>query len=305
MAYKILLGPSSFAETDAMPLLRLQQAGYEVVDNPYKRKLTKTELVALLTPDVIGIIAGLEPLDREVLAGSRLKVVSRVGSGMSNVDQSAAGELGIAVRSTPNGPTQAVAELTLGALLGLLRLIPQMDRALHAGTWDKRIGTQLAEKTVAIVGFGRIGRRVAELLAPFKVRLLIVDPFLNQADITTGVLATLDEALAKADIISLHSSGEDCLLGAREFSQMKNGVFLLNVARGGLVDEQALLAALDTGRVAGAWLDTFTVEPYSGALCGRSNVVLTPHVGSYTLECRQGMENEAVDNLLEVLGENR
>lgn len=302
MSQKILLGPSSFAETDKAPLARLQEAGYEVVDNPYKRKLTKPELFDLLTPDVIGIIAGLEPLDREVMSRSSLKVVSRVGSGMSNVDQNAAEELGIAVRSTPNGPTEAVAELTLGALLSLLRMIPQMDQALHACKWNKRIGAQLEGKTVAIVGYGRIGRRVAELLSPFHIRLLVVDPYLKQSDVAEAELMALDEALPQADVISLHSSGEACLLGEREFRLMKQGAFLLNVARGGLVAEEPLIAALDDGRVVGAWFDTFGTEPYTGPLCGRENVVLTPHVGSYTLECRQGMENEAVDNLLAVLG---
>jgi D-3-phosphoglycerate dehydrogenase len=302
MSQKIILGPSSFAETDRTPFLRLQEAGFEVIDNPYRRKLTKAELFELLTPDVVGIIAGLEPLDREVLSRSKLKVISRVGSGMSNVDQEAARELGIAVRSTPNGPTEAVAELTLGALLSLLRMVPLMDRALHAGKWDKRIGAQLEGKTVAIVGYGRIGRRVVELLAPFHVRLLVVDPFLEQSSVVSVELLDLHDALPLADIVTLHSSGEACLLGEREFGLLKNGAFLLNVARGGLVDEPALVAALDVGTVAGAWLDTFGTEPYCGPLCGRENVVLTPHVGSYTLECRQGMENEAVDNLLEALG---
>lgn len=302
MASTIVLGPSSFAETDKTPLMRLQEAGYKVVDNPFKRKLTKAELFDLLTPDVVGIIAGLEPLDREVLSRSKLKVVSRVGSGITNVDLKAAEELGIAVRSTPNGPTEAVAELTIGTLLGLLRMIPQMDRALHDGRWDKRIGAQLEGKTVLIVGYGRIGRRVAELLAPFRVRLLVVDPFLEQTKVPECKLMTLEEALPLADIISLHSSGEACLLGEREFGLMKRGAYLLNVARGGLVSEDAMIAAIDAGSIAGAWLDTFAAEPYSGSLCGRPNVVLTPHVGSYTLECRQGMENEAVDNLLAVLG---
>jgi D-3-phosphoglycerate dehydrogenase / 2-oxoglutarate reductase len=302
MASKILLGPSSFAEIDKAPLARLLEAGYEVVDNPYKRKLTKAELFDLLDLGVIGIIAGLEPLDREVLTRSKLKVVSRVGSGISNVDLKAAEELGIAVCSTPNGPTEAVAELTIGALLGLLRMIPQMDRALHDGRWDKRIGTQLAGKTVALIGYGRIGRRVAELLAPFRVRILVVDPFLEQAGLAGIELMPLDEALPLADIVTLHSSGETCLLGPREFGLIKQGAFLLNVARGGLVAEEALVAALDCGRITGAWFDTFGTEPYSGALCGRTDVVLTPHVGSYTVECRQEMENEAVDNLLAALG---
>ncbi|MBI5677955.1 MAG: hydroxyacid dehydrogenase [Planctomycetes bacterium] len=301
MKRKVLLGPSSFAETDKTPLERLLAAGFGVIDNPYKRKLTKSELFDLLTPDVVGIIAGLEPLDREVLGRSNLKVVSRVGSGMSNVDMQAAVELGITVCSTPNGPTSAVAELTIGALLGMLRMIPLMDHALHRSEWLKRIGVQLEGKTVAIIGYGRIGHRVAELLAPFKVKLLLVDPG-STADMVDGYSRLpLDEALAKADIVTLHCSGEECLIGEREFSRMKQGIYILNVARGSLIDEDALVKALEEKKVAGAWIDTFKNEPYTGALCRFPNVILTPHVGSYTVECRRQMENDAVEHLLKVL----
>lgn len=297
MREKILIGPSSFAETDKAPLERLLSAGYEVIDNPYKRKLSKNELLILLTSDVTGLIAGLEPLDRDVLRHSKLKVVSRVGSGLSNVDLPAADELGIKVCSTPNGPTAAVAELTIGAMLGLLRMIPVMDQALHNGKWSKKIGVQLEGKSVAIIGFGRTGRRVSELLKPFNVRLLVVDP----SPVTGVVTVSLKEALTEADIVTLHSSGEDCIIGENEISIMKPGVFILNVARGGLISEDALVKFLESGKVAGAWLDTFKEEPYSGPLCRFPNVVLTPHVGSYTLECRKQMETEAVDNLLNVL----
>lgn len=301
MKEKILIGPSSFAETDKAPLERLLSTGYEVIDNPYKRKLSKNELLTLLTSDVTGIIAGLEPLDNDVLRHSSLKVVSRVGSGLSNVDLSAANELNIKVCSTPNGPTAAVAELTIGALLGLLRMIPVMDQDLHNGKWSKKIGVQLEGKNVAIIGFGRIGRRVYELLKPFKVNILVVDPSLTAAPVTGISDVSLKEALTKADIVTLHSSGEDCIIGEDEISLMKPGVFILNVARGGLISEDALVKALENGKVAGAWLDTFKDEPYSGLLCRFPNVVLTPHVGSYTLECRKQMEMDAVDNLLNYL----
>lgn len=301
MAFKILIGPSSFAETDKTPLNRLIAAGYQVIDNPYKRKLTKNELFELLKFDVIGLVAGLEPLDREVLQRSQLRVVSRVGSGISNVDLTAALDLGIKVCSTPDGPVEAVAELTLGALLGLLRMIPLMDQALHKGEWIKKIGVQLEGKTVAVIGFGRIGRRVAELLSPFRVNLLIVDPFL--ADNAAGhyVKLSLADALPQADIVTIHSSGEECVIGESEFDLMKTGVFLLNVARGGVISEEALIKAIENGTVAGAWLDTFEEEPYKGPLCSYRNVILTPHVGSYTAECRSRMEGEAVENLLKAL----
>lgn len=299
MNQKILLGPSSFAQLDSAPMDKLISAGFEVVNNPFGRKLTKQELLDLL-PGITGIIAGLEPLDHEVMSKSSLKVISRCGSGMSNVDLDAARKFGIQVFSTPFGPTSAVAELTVGAMLSLLRMVPQMDRDLHDGKWTKRIGAQLEGKTVVIVGFGRIGRKVASLLQPFHVRLIAVDPELKEKS-DGAELLPLDKALSMADIITIHSSGEEQLIGENEFKLMKEGSFLLNAARGGLVNEESLIHALEGGKVAGAWLDTLCTEPYAGTLCKFPQVILTPHVGSYTMECRRSMEMEAVDNLISAL----
>lgn len=301
MGYKILIGPSSFAEIDKTPLKRLIAAGYDVLDNPFKRKLTKNELLHLLDKDVVGLIAGLETIDREVLETSNLRVVSRVGAGISNVDIEAGRDLGIGIFSTPDAPTNAVAELTLGALLGLLRSIPLMDHALHDGQWKKKIGVQLKGKTVVIIGFGRIGCRVAKLLFPFDVRILIVDPYVDESACAGYRKVTLQEALPEADIVTIHCSGNDCIISEREFALFKKGIYLLNVARGGVISEPSLIRAIENGTVAGAWLDTYEEEPYRGPLCDFSNVVLTPHVGSYTAECRLQMENEAVDNILNYL----
>lgn len=299
---KVLIGPSSFSEVDHSPLERLTETGCDVIDNPFKRKLTKSELIDLLNEGVTGLIAGLEPLDREVLESSKLKVVSRCGSGLSNVDLETAKEFNIEVCFTPDGPTSAVAELTLGAMLGLLRMIPLMDKNLHEGRWTKKIGMQLEGKTVVIIGYGRIGKKVASLLLPFNVNLLVVDPFLQEPiDDMPSAVVSLEEALPKADIVTLHSSGKDCVLGKKEFQLIKPGAFVLNAARGGLIDEVALISAIEGGRIRGAWLDTFKQEPYVGLLTRYPQVVLTPHVGSYTLECRKRMEMEAVQNLIKVL----
>lgn len=296
MAIKIFIGPSSFAEIDKSPLTRLKEAGYEVIDNPYKRKLTEAELIELL-PGVKGIIAGLEPLNSKVLQNCDLKVISRCGSGMSNVDTEKAKELGIAVRSTPLGPTDAVAELTIGCLIGLIRQIPQMNQLLHGKIWAKRIGRQLGRSCVTVIGLGNIGRRVAGLLVSFGAKVLGVDPkFSGKVD---GIIVLdLKQALAAADIVTLHSSGDHCLLDDREFSLMKSGVYVLNAARGSLINEDALRRALDSGKVAGAWLDTYQKEPYEGRFCEYEQVILTPHIGSYTAECRSSMELESVENLI-------
>ncbi|MDP2664263.1 MAG: phosphoglycerate dehydrogenase [bacterium] len=281
--------------------MKLKEQGYEVVQNPFKRKLTKEELFNLLQPSVIGLIAGLEPLDREVLQKSSLKVISRCGSGMSNVDLKAAEDLGIKVFSTPNGPTRAVAELTVGALLSLLRNIPQMNDSLHSGLWDKKTGSELFGKTIAILGFGRIGRAVAQLVLAFGAHVYAVDPFFSGLLPQGVVLKPLEEALKEAHIITIHCDGNKPILGNEQFQKMKEGSYLLNAARGELVDELSLVQALEVGKIRGAWLDTFSTEPYQGALTSYKQVILTPHIGSYTTECRQTMETAAVDNLLTAL----
>ena len=302
---KILIGPSSFSATDPGPLELLMSTGAEVIDNPFKRRLTKAELLELLSGGITGIIAGLEPFDKEVLNYSKaLKVVSRCGSGMSNVDQKAAQEADILVRYTPDAPVDSVAELSLGAMLSLLRMIPVMNSELHANKWTKKIGALLSEKTVLIIGFGRIGRRLSELLKPFRAKILVVDPFFpeNTQDVEN---VSLEEGLSRADIISVHSSGEGCIIGEKEMGYIKPGALLLNAARGALINEDVLIKALDSKQIEAAWLDVFDEEPYNGPLIDYPQVILTPHVGSYTRECRKRMETESVNNLIEAFKKKR
>jgi len=294
---KILIGPSSFADMNQAPLTKLEEVGYQILNNPFKRKIRKEELLELLNKNVTGLIAGLETLDRSVLMNSNLKVISRCGAGMSNVDMDAAKELGIRVYNTPFGPTRAVAELTVGCLLALIRQVPQMDRALHEGRWDKRIGRQLKGMNVLVIGYGRIGQAVAKLLRVLEVEIMVCDPGFGKDEIPLPVWK-LEDALPLADVVALHASGEARILGRQEIGLMKRGVFILNAARGELIDEDALMDALDSGQVAGAWLDTFNREPYEGSFVNYEQVILTPHVGSYTYEGRLQMELDAVDNLI-------
>jgi len=293
---KILIGPSSFADMNRAPLQKLEELGCQIFNNPYKRKIKKEELLELLDKNITGLIAGLETLDKYVLKKSKLKVISRCGAGMSNVDLEAARKLGISVYNTPFGPTRAVAELTVGCLLSLIRQVPQMDRALHDRQWDKRVGRQLKGMTILVIGYGRIGQAVAQLIGAFETKIIICDPNLKKEN--AYPVMTLHEALPFADVITLHAGGEDRILGTDEFSLMKPGVFILNGARGELIDEDALITAIGSGQVAGAWLDTFHQEPYEGLITRCENVIMTPHVGSYTYEGRLQMELDAVDNLI-------
>ncbi|MBI3117874.1 MAG: hydroxyacid dehydrogenase [Candidatus Hydrogenedentes bacterium] len=304
MTLRVAIGPSSFADEDPAPRRLLETAGVEVKENPFKRRLNEAEIIDHLK-DVDGLVAGLEPLNRRVLesAAPRLKAVARVGIGMTNVDLEAAQALGIKVSNTPDGPVNAVAELTLAALLALLRRLVPTNAALHAGQWKKSIGAGLMGAKVLLIGYGRIGRRVAVLLRAFGAEVLVYDPYLDRGTLRDEELpVTLEEGLDEAEVISLHASGDTCLLDAHAFEKMRDGVLLLNSARGELVDEQALVQALDSGKVAGVWFDAFWQEPYTGPLTRYEQALLTPHTGTYTRQCRLDMETTAVQNLLRDLG---
>lgn len=301
---KVAIGPSSFAEEDDAPLRALEAAGVEVRPNPFSRRLNEAEIIEQLD-GMDGLIAGLEPLNRKVLTASpQLKALARVGIGVNNVDFAAAAECNIKVSSTPDPPAKAVAELTVAALLSILRKLPQMNAALHAGQWKKNIGLSLVGTAVLLVGFGRIGRRVAQLLQAFDAHVYFFDPQLPESAEPHGAIRvqSLTEGLELAQIISLHAGGADKILDAEAFAKMRNGAIILNSARGELIDEPALVAALESGKVAAGWCDAFEQEPYSGPLTKFDQMLLTPHAATYTRQCRLDMEMQAVANLLRDLG---
>ena len=299
---KIAITTSSFAKFSSEPLKLLDAQGITYVLNPHGRKLIEGETIDLLQ-GCIGVAAGTEPLSSDVMdALPELKVISRCGTGMDNVDQSAAADRGIVVCSTPNGPTLAVAELTLGYALDLMRQITLMDRELRSGVWKKRMGNTLQGKKLGIIGFGRIGSMVADVFAPFGVEVAFSDRIVESNKFNKMSLA---ELLAWADIVSLHctrEAGECPLLDEEQLRTMKPGGWIINASRGGLVDEGALYQLLQTGHLAGAAIDVFEQEPYDGNLTKLNNVILTPHIGSYAKESRIQMEIDTVKNLLDALG---
>jgi D-3-phosphoglycerate dehydrogenase len=303
---KVLISTSSFGRSGTEPLDLLASAGFESIVNPYDRRLTADEVVEL-GHECIGIIAGLEPLDEEVLDQlPELRCISRVGVGLDNVDLEAAAARGVEVRNTPEGPTRAVAELTLALVLALLRKIPLADRNLRNGVWQKEMGFLLQDKTIGIVGLGRIGRAVAELFLCLGCSILATDPFPDQEWLENHRVAMIpiDDLLSQSDIITLHMAhepGAGLIISEKEINRMKETAFLINLARGEVLDENVLFQALSDGRIAGAALDVFTMEPYHGPFTELDNVVLTPHLGSYALEGRLQMEVDAVKNLLDVL----
>lgn len=300
MKGKVIISTSSFAKFDKKPLDMLEKEGLSVEMNPFGRKLSAEEISGLLS-DADFLIAGTEPLTREVLAGSKnLKVISRCGTGLDNVDLKAAEELGIKVFNTPDAPAQSVAELTVGLIFSLLRCIPLMDRGLREGVWQKKMGNLIAGKRIGIIGLGRIGRKVAAIFSSIGADVGYTD-ITEIKDASDYRFMNIKDLIVWADVITIHSGGTKDgkpLLGDEEIALMQGGKFIINTGRGGLVDEGALATAIKEGRVAGAALDVFKNEPYDGPLVKMDEVILTPHVGSYAVEARISMEIEATQNLL-------
>lgn len=303
---KILTSPSSFGQVGNEPVDLLVQNGYEVINNPYSRKLTEDEVIELAA-DCIGIVAGVEPLTAKVMdALPKLKCISRVGIGMDSVDLSYAAKKGIIVTNTPDGPTRAVAELTLAMTLALLRKIPQAHYDLKNKVWKKQVGNLVLNKVVGVVGLGRIGKLVSQLFRGIGNPVIGYDPYADKEwALNNGVEITdMETLLAKADILTIHVPGNEdgsAVIGVNELSMMKSGSFLINISRGGIVDEDALYNSLVANKLAGAAIDVFSTEPYAGPLCDLDNVVLTPHLGSYAEEGKLLMEIDAVKNLINTL----
>lgn len=301
---KVLISSRSFGKINSGAIEMLQNAGIDPVPNPQGKTLTEDEIIELLDFDTIGIIAGTEKITKKVLESvDSLKVVSRYGIGVDNVDLDTAYERGILVKNTPEAPTQAVAELTVTLILNLLRKINIVDQQVRSGEWNPPVGNLLAGKTVGILGVGRIGKTVVRLLEPFEVHFLAYesnpdDAFVVNHSIT---IVPLEDLLQASDIISLHmpmTEETKNILGSDQFKLMKQSAIVINTARGGLIDEEALVAAIEEKIIGGAAVDAYNEEPYKGRLIEFSNVILTPHIGSLTEETRKRMEIETVENLL-------
>jgi D-3-phosphoglycerate dehydrogenase / 2-oxoglutarate reductase len=257
--------------------------------------------------DVHGLIAGTESLNSQILRNANcLKVISRCGVGLDNVDLTAAKELGIEVVSTPLAPTEAVAELTLGLMVALTRRVVEADRLMRQGSWKPLMGSLLEGKTLGIIGLGRNGKRLAELVQPLRMSLLAYEPFPDTAFVSRHQvrLVTLRELLTQADIVSLHvalTAETRHLIRRETLDLMKSNALVINTSRGEVVDEAALLEALEANRIGGAALDVYGEEPYQGPLTENNKIILTAHMGSYAKEARVQMESEAVDNLVNIL----
>ena len=287
---------------------RLRSAGWQVVVSAADPPLTEDDLIAEIGDAEFLFANGRDDVSANVIAAApRLKGIFRTGVGVDMVDLQAAAARGIPVCNTPGSNSETVADMALAMMLILLRRVPELDADMRAGRWDPKFANNLHGKTVGIFGLGRIGRAVARRARAFRMPILGYDPYVDQenvADEGIKVVDSVDELFAAADIVTLHApatGGTREIVNERTLQLMRPGSILINAARGDLVDEAALLAALREGRIGGAGLDVFKGEPeFDRTFCDLSNVVLTPHVAGNTIETTASTAAACVDNALAV-----
>lgn len=303
---KILVTPTSLSRDPDAPALRALRAhADEVVLNPHGRPMTAAELGAALH-GVDGVIAGLDDFSAAAIAGAdRLRAIARYGAGVNNVDLDAAAARGIVVTRTPGANALAVAELAIGLTFAVARGIPRLDEAVRGGGWPRGDGRELTGRTFGVVGFGAIGRLVAERARGVGMRPVAYDPMLPDDAFGGTERLDLDELCRRSDVVSLHVPllpETRHLLDERRIALLPEEAIVVNTARGGLIDEQAARAALDAGRLFGLALDAYESEPPSASpLVGHPRVVSTPHAGGHTREAVVRMSEQSVDDLLTVL----
>ena len=297
---RILVTPRSLSASEHPAIQLLRDQGWEVIFGPRGRLPEEAELLQLL-PGCAGWLAGVEPISVRVLdAAKQLQVISRNGSGIDNIPLQEAKGRGIAVLSAAGANAQGVAELTLGLALAAIRQFHLADRQLKEGKWTRRLGSELNGRSALIVGFGKIGRLVARLLAAFGSSVSVVEPM----EVATDPFAKveLSAGVRSADLVSLHCPplpGGRPLITAELVARSQPGLILINCARRSLVDETAVLAGLETGQIEIYASDGFEeAAGDSSPLIGHPKVIATPHLGAYTKESVDRAAVEAAENLI-------
>ncbi len=297
---KVFVSTHPFSSTSNEPMNLLKKNGFEVVLNPKQHKITSEELARYIK-DADILIAGTERINKEVFDNApNLKLISRVGIGLDGIDFNLCKKYKVKVAYTPDAPTIAVAELCVGMIFDLLRKITYANNNLKQnGIWQRYMGTLLRGKSVGIIGLGRIGKSLMHFLSNFGVHFKVcdVDMDISYARLYDAQILTKEELLSSSDIVSLNlplKKDTFNFMTKKELSLMKKEAILINTARGEIVNENDLYEALKNGAIAGAGVDVFSQEPYSGKLLELDNCILTCHMGASTKESRADMETQAV-----------
>lgn len=306
MTRSVLVTTPSFGARSDAPWAALAEEGLVARTDTGRHPLPALDL-AEVVGDAEALIVGLDRVDASVLAAApSLRVVAKHGVGVDNIDLAAAAARGVTVVNAPGSNTGAVADLAFALLLATVRQLVPAHTATAAGRWERFFGPELTGRTLAVIGFGRIGQAVARRAAGFDMTVVAHDPFVPDERIAElgAQPLPLEECLRRADAVTLHvpGAGGRPLLDAERIALLKPGAYLVNTARGDLVDEQALADALTSGRLAGAGLDAFATEPPAGSpLLTAPNVVLTPHMGAFSDDANAAMGTTVVRDIARVL----
>ena len=305
---KVLVTPTSFKqEKGGRALELLRSFTPDLVFNPQAKPLSEQDLIPLIK-DCEGFIAGLDSITRKVMENApKLKVISRYGVGVDQVDLEAAREKSIVVCNSPGVNANAVADLAFALLLGIARRLPLLDRKTKEGEWPRSTGFELYGKTIGIIGLGTVGKAVAKRASGFSMKIMAYDPLINREYAAANGIITADfgEIIKESDIVTLHlplTSETQNIINGEVMKSMKKGAVIINAARGGLIDEKAAYDLLKSGHLGGLGLDTFEAEPPGASpLFALDNVVITPHTGAHTAEAMAAMAELSVKNLIDVL----
>jgi D-3-phosphoglycerate dehydrogenase len=304
---KILITPRSFASSSDKAIKMLMERGYEIQRNNTDRPYQKEEMLNLIR-GIDGIIIGIDELSAEIIErADKLKVISKYGTGLDNIDLPMATKKKIIVTNTPQANVDAVADLVFGLILSLARRIPEADRKTKNGKWEKIIGKSVWKKTLGVIGLGKIGKQVVKRARGFQMNILGFDLIKDKKFASRyGIkYVSLEKLLQKSDYITIHlplNNATRGMISYKELGKIKKEAFLINTSRGGIVDEQALYQALRNNQLKGAALDVYHNEPpVESPLKELDNVIMTPHIGAYTEEAIENMGMQAAQNLIDVL----
>lgn len=305
--FRVLLASRSFGKDSEAAVDVMRAAGCVPIPSPFDRTLTEKELLQFV-PDIDALVAGSEPVTARVIAAApRLKIIARHGVGYDNVDVEAARARGIPVALTGPVMLDSVADMAMTLMLAIARRLPEAFDSVRAGEWKRFIGVEMSGKTLGVVGLGQIGRGVCRRAAGFGMRIVAVDtrPDLAFATEMNIEYLSLNELLRRADFVTVHAPASPetrGLIGAAELSSMKPTAFLINTARGELVDETALYKALTTGQIAGAAVDVLQKEPPGESpLLALENFIATPHVSSQTTDSLRRMGEVTAENVVRAM----
>ena len=304
---KVLITTVPFGERNRLPLDLLEHNNIDYTINPLNKKLTEEEVIEMVA-DFDVIIAGTESITKKVFNNaSNLKMISRVGIGLDSVDLLEAKKQSVTVSYTPDAPAPAVAELTIGLMLTLLRSVQLSNMEMHNGKWHRFFGRRLSEVTIGIIGIGRIGAGVLQHLQGFGSPKILVNDisYDNNLDKKFNIEWLDKETIyQRADVITIHTpltTQTKDMIKKKQLLSMKEDAIIINTARGGIINEQDLYEVMQDGHLSGAAIDVFNFEPYNGKLKEISRCILTAHMGSMSVDCRTRMEIEATEEAVRFL----